>query len=370
MRVALVHDWLNGMRGGEKILELLCELYPEAEIFTLFYEPDNVSPLIASKMVHASPLQRFPLARKAYRHYLPLYPWAIERFRFEEFDLVISTSHCAAKGVRVPRSTLHICYCLTPMRYIWDLFDVYFPRGGPHPLSSLAMRLLVNRLRRWDVATAASVDFFVAISQHIAQKISRYYGRNAAVIYPPVDTEFFTPGSEKKSNQYLLVSALVPYKRIDLAINAFNELRLPLVIVGEGPESRRLRAIAKNNITFLGWVANERLRDLYRESLALLFPGEEDFGLAPVEAQACGTPVIAYKKGGLLESVIAGETGCFFEPQTAAAIREAVEKFVPSRYDVITLRNNAQRFSKQRCADQLRQFVGLKVAERNGQTRP
>ncbi len=366
MRVALVHDWLNAMRGGEKILELLCELFPEAEIFTLFYEPDNVSALIASKPVHASPLQRFPWARKAYRHYLPLYPWAIERFRLQGFDLVISTSHCAAKGIRVPPPARHVCYCLTPMRYIWDLFDVYFPRHGPRPLSSLAMRLMVKRLRRWDVATAQRVDFFIAISEYIAKKISRYYGQSAAVIYPPVDTEFFTPGSVKKSRQYLIVSALVPYKRTEIAIAAFNKLGLPLVIVGEGPEARRLHAIAKKNITFLGWVKNEWLRQLYRESQALIFPGEEDFGLVPVEAQACGIPVIAYKKGGVLESVVDSITGCFFEPQTADALREAVERFDPIRYETATVRKNAEQFSKQRCAEQLREFVALKMAEKNG----
>ena len=370
MRVALVHDWLNGMRGGEKVLELLCELYPEAEIFTLFYEQDNVSPIIASKLVNVSPLQRFPWARKAYRCYLPLYPWAIERFRLQGFDLVISTSHCAAKGIRVPPPARHVCYCLTPMRYIWDLFDVYFPRGGPRPLSSLAMRLLVKRLRRWDVETAQRVDFFIAISEHIAKRISRYYGRSASVINPPVDTEFFTPGGVKKSSQYLLVSALVPYKRIDLAIAAFNGVGLPLAIVGEGPEARRLRAIAKGNITFLGWVANEQLRQLYRESQAIIFPGEEDFGLVPVEAQACGTPVIAYKKGGVLESVVDGVTGCFFEQQTAGAIRKAVEQLDTTRYETTALRKNAERFSKQRCAEQLREFIALKVAEKNGQTRP
>jgi glycosyltransferase involved in cell wall biosynthesis len=365
MRVALIHDWLNGMRGGEKVLELLCELYPEAEIFTLFYEPDNVSELIASKIVNVSPLQRLPWARKAYRSYLPLYPWAIERFRLQGFDLVISTSHCAAKGVRVPAQVRHICYCLTPMRYIWDMFDVYFPRRGPRLVSSLAMRLLVKRLRRWDVATAQRIDFFIAISQHIAKKIFRYYSRNAAVIYPPVDTELFTPGNVKKSEQYLIVSALVPYKRIDLAICAFNELGFPLVIVGEGPEAGRLRAIAKENITFLGWVTNERLRHLYRESQALIFSGEEDFGLVPVEAQACGTPVIAYKKGGVLESVVDGVTGCFFEPQTAEALRAAVEQFAPTRYECINLRTNAERFSRQRCAEQLREFFALHIKGKN-----
>jgi glycosyltransferase involved in cell wall biosynthesis len=345
MKVAFIHDWLNGMRGGEKILEAMLDLFPEAEIFTLFHVPHSVSKKINARRIHTSFLQRLPFSRSHYRYYLPLYPRAVEQFSLAGFDLVISISHCAAKSAMVPEQATHMCYCLSPMRYIWDQYEAYF--GGKRAVSvgALLMPLFRDRLRRWDVDTAQRVDSFLAISQHIANKIHNYYGRTAEVIHPPVDTDFFVP-SNKDGDYFLVVSAMVPYKKIELAVETFNQCGLPLVVVGKGPERRRLQARAKANIRFRGWVSNEELAQLYAECRALVFPGEEDFGLVPLEAQSCGRPVIAFRAGGVLESVIEGETGIFFDSQDTASLKRALDSFKSARFEKEIIRRNALRFSK------------------------
>jgi glycosyltransferase involved in cell wall biosynthesis len=293
LRIALVHDWLTGMRGGERVLETLCGMFPTGDVYTLLHQPGSVVPSIERRVKRTSVIQRLPAASRLYRHYLPLFPFAIEQFDLDRYDLIISSSHCAAKAVvRAGRAT-HVCYCHSPMRYAWDQFDAYF---GEERVGRIPMRLLrryMRRLARWDAETADRVDRFVANSRHVAGRIHRYYGRLATVVHPPVDTEFFTPDGRLTDNYLLVVSALVPYKRLDLAIAAAQAVQLPLKIVGRGPELARLRRTSSADVEFLGTLSNEEVRALYRGAFALLMPGEEDFGMVPVEAQACGCAVVA-----------------------------------------------------------------------------
>src|SRR2546426_4567825 len=294
-RVALVHDWLTGMRGGERCLEVLCELFPEAPLFTLLHVPGSVTPLIESRRIVTSFVQRLPRAAARYRYYLPAFPLAISRFDLSGYDLVVSMSHCVAKGVRVAPRALHVCYCFSPMRYVWDLYDDYFGPGR-----GLAARVLVPRvaaaLRRWDRRTAG-VHRFVAIPRHTADRIRRAYARPADVTPPPVDVQRFEI-TDTADDYYLVVGALAPYKRIDLAVGAANRLRRRLVVVGTGPEEARLRALAGPTVTFLGWRPDAEVAGLYARCRALLFPAVEDFGIAPLEAAAAGRPTIALAPGG------------------------------------------------------------------------
>jgi len=348
MRVALVHDWLTGMRGGEKVLEVLCELYPDADLFTLFHRQGAVSPLIERRRITTSFVQHLPWAARRYRNYLPLFPLAVRQFAFDSYDLVISTSHCAVKAIRTPERVRHICYCHSPMRYAWDQFDAYF---GPDRVGPLASRLfygpMLGAMARWDAATASRVDRFVANSAYVASRIRRYYSRASTVVYPPVDTAFFQPGTEAQERHFLIVSALVPYKRIDLAIDACAQAGVPLHIVGDGPERGRLEARA-GGASFLGPMSGAQQRDEYRRARAVLLPGEEDFGIVPVEAQACGTPVIALARGGALETVRDGETGILFEEPTPDSLAAALTRFDRVSFDRCRLRANAERFSRDR----------------------
>ncbi|RPI23303.1 MAG: glycosyltransferase family 4 protein, partial [Acidobacteria bacterium] len=282
MRVAIIHDWLITMRGGEKCLESFCTLFPGADLYTLIYAPDRVSSLIKSMNVRGSLLNELPAIERIYRYCLPLFPTMIESFDLRGYDLILSSSHCVAKGI-FPHRALHISYVYAPMRYVWDMHDAYFDRAAV--LARVGMSVWRRYLQRWDVAASGRVDYFLATSRNIAAKIHTLYGRQAAVIYPPVDLEKFYVGGLQEP-YYLIVSALVPYKRIDIAIRAFNEVRLPLKIVGEGPLRSRLERSAGPNIEFLGWVDDARLAGLYGSCQALVFPGEEDFGIVPLEAQA------------------------------------------------------------------------------------
>lgn len=343
MKVALVHDWLNGMRGGEKILEVLAEIFPQAHVYTLLYEPEKISPLINKLPVTTSFIQNLPWRRVYYRYYLPLFPRAIESFKLAGYDLVISTSHCVAKGVKVPAGTRHLCYCFTPMRYVWEFSRDYFG------LKALMLRPFLAQLRRWDVRTAVRPDFFWAISQNVAGRIKKYYNRDSLVVYPPVDTDFFVP-QEKDENFYLIVSALVPYKRIDVAVEAFTKLGRPLKIVGAGTEWKRLRKIAGPNIDFLGWQPDEMVRNLYAACRALVFPGIEDFGITILEAQSCGRPVIAFRAGGALETInVKARTGIFFDLQTPARLLSAIEEFetAAGAFDKQKIRESVLGFDRQ-----------------------
>jgi glycosyltransferase involved in cell wall biosynthesis len=347
MKVALVHDWLTGMRGGEKVLHTLCERYPDADIFTVVHRKGTVSPTIERHRIHTSFVQWLPFGTTRYREYLPLLPHVIERFDLDDYDLVVSASHCVAKSAVVPGRARHLCYCFSPMRYAWDQFEAYFGAARVGRLASRTVyRPVMARLARWDASTAARVHRFVAISQHVAARIRRYYNRDATVVYPPVDTAFFHRAHVEPGSHVLVVSALVPYKRIDLAIEACQRLRLPLRIVGTGPERAALERQAGPSATFLGWLSDEAIRDEYRQARAVLLPGEEDFGIVPVEAQACGRPVVALGRGGALETVVDGCTGVFFDTPSAESLMEALERVTAMPVDPVAIRQHAERFSR------------------------
>lgn len=348
MRVALIHDWLTGMRGGERVLEAFIDLFPSCEIFTLVHVPGRVSPKIEARPIHTSLIDALPGAHRHYRYYLPLFPRAIERFDLRGHDLVISVSHCVAKGVRVPAGVPHLSYCLTPMRYVWDLYDLYFGPGRGNPLVRAAMKAAAPRLRRWDVQTAGRVTRFVAISRHVEERIRRIYGRDADVVYPPVAIERFRP-APRREDFYLTVSALVPYKRVDVIVEAFNRLGRRLVVVGEGSEYRRLTRLARKNVTLTGWLPHHEVADLMARCRGFVYAAEEDFGIVLAEAQAAGAPVIAYGVGGATEIVYDGSeapTGVFFSRQTPEALAAAVERFERLAFDPESARRNAARFSR------------------------
>ena len=363
MRVALIHDWLTGMRGGEKVLEVLCELYPDADIFTLFHHRGSVSPRIERHRITTSFVQHLPLADLHYRRYLPLFPLAIRQFQLSSFDLVISSSHCVAKSALAPQGTPHLCYCHSPMRYAWDQFDAYFgpDRVGP-AASRFVYRPVLDRLARWDAATADRVDRFVANSRHVAGRIHRYYNRDATIVYPPVDTDFFHPAATQPGSHFLIVSALVPYKRIDMAIAACERVGAPLRIVGDGPERDRLARHAGGTVTWLGRVSDEQIRDEYRRAAAVLLPGEEDFGIVPVEAQACGRPVVALARGGALETVRDGETGVLYPDPTADSLAAALQRVRVTPFDGDAIRRHAEQFSRARHVDAMKTVIADTLA--------
>ncbi len=355
VRLAVVHDWLTGMRGGEKVLEVIGEVFPDADILTLLHVPGSVSPAIERHRIRTSVIQRLPAAASLYRHYLPLFPTAIELLDLDGYDAVLSVSHCAAKSVVVRGGAPHVCYCLTPMRYAWDQFDAYFgPQRVGRPMSA-ALRPVLSWLARWDAATAGRASRYVAISRYVAARIARYYGRKAEVIYPPVDTEFFQPaGAGGPGRHALVVSALVPYKRVDLAIDACREAGVALRIVGDGPEMSRLRAGADGDVTFLGRLSDEDVRAEYQAAGTVLLPGVEDFGIVPLEAQACGTPVVALAAGGALETVVDGVTGVLVREPHAPAFAEGVARALAAPFDTRAIRAHAARFGRARFATQIR----------------
>jgi glycosyltransferase involved in cell wall biosynthesis len=373
LKVAFVHDWLTGMRGGEKVLEALLKLYPQADLYTLLHNPGSVSPFIENRKIYTSFVNNLPLKSNRYRNYLPLFPTAIEMFNFKNYDLIISTSHCVAKGIRTPPTTMHISYIHSPMRYIWDMYDDYFPTEKLGYFSKMIIPLFSNYLRIWDVTSSNRVDFFIANSKHVANRIWKYYRREATVITPPVDTEF-SEISEKRANYYVIISALVPYKRIDLAIQVFNELGLELLVIGNGPERKQLQKTAKNNIIFLDWLPSQNLIEYYSSCKALIFPGEEDFGIVPVETQLCGRPVIAYRRGGVLESVIGFDgnnenecSGVFFNEQTVDSLKNALKQFERINWDSKFIRNHAMRFSKERFIATMQKFISDKISAFRGE---
>lgn len=344
--MAILHDWLTGMRGGEKVLQAICELYPEATLHTLVRVPGTVSPTIERHPIRTSFVQRLPRVARYYRHYLPLFPTAVELIDLDRYDLVISSSHCAVKSV-VPRGgATHVCYCHSPMRYAWDQFGAYFGPDQVGELRSRLMRPVMAAMARWDAATAGRVSRFLANSQYVAGRIRRYYNRRSTVVYPPVDTEFYRPDLRGPSGPgALVVSALVPYKRLDIAIEACRLARIPLTVVGQGPEEARLRRSAGPDVQWLGWRGDDEIRELYRGASLVLLPGTEDFGIVPVEAQACGTPVVAYGEGGALETVVPGVTGELVSDASPAAFAEAIRRVVDRAQDREAIRANAERFS-------------------------
>ena len=366
-----MHDWLTGMRGGERCLEVFCELFPEAPLYTLLHVPGSVSPIIENRRIVTSFVQRLPGAADGYRYYLPLFPRAARRFDLGGYDLILSLSHCVAKGVRVPPGALHVCYCFTPMRYVWDLYHDYFGRAAG-PATRLVMPAVAAALRRWDRQTTG-VHHFVAISHHIAGRIRRAYGRSADVIHPPVDVRRFRLGQPE--DFYLVVSALTPYKRVDLAVEAANRLGRRLLVVGTGPEESRLRRLAGRAVEWLGWREDAEVADLYARCRAVLFTAVEDYGIVPLEAAAAGRPTIALAEGGVLETMVGLDesgneppTAVFFQKQTVESLVDGIRtfEFVEHRFDPSALHARAQRFDrpifKQRLSEYLdrrwREFAG------------
>ena len=352
-----MHDWLTGMRGGEVTLEAILELVPDARLLTLVHVPGSVAPCIEARRPRPSFLQHLPLARTRYRQYLPLFPTAVEHFDLDDVDIVISTSHCAAKAVVPTGRARHLCYCFTPMRYAWDQFDAYFGPARVGALKSRLYGLALRRLARWDAATADRVDRYVAISHYVADRIRRYYNRAADVIEPPVDTTFYSPDGSAPGDYFIIVSALVPYKRVDLAIEACRLADAPLRVVGSGPEAGRLRRLAGAKVEFIRHCPPDELRALYRGARAFLLTGEEDFGIAPVEAQACGRPVIALARGGACETVTDGATGLLVAESTGEAFAAAIRSLDDRTFDPERLRSSASRFARSTFQDRLRASI-------------
>jgi glycosyltransferase involved in cell wall biosynthesis len=367
MRVALVHDWLTGMRGGERVLEALVDLHPTATIHTLVHVPGTVSATIEARPIHTSFLQRLPGAPARFRQYLPLFPLAAARFDLRGYDLVIATSHCVALGARAAPPACHVAYCFTPMRYAWDGASEYL-RRVPWPARPLARGVLAG-LRRWDRAAGRRAGHLAAISHHVAGRVRRAYGRTARVIYPPVRTEWAGPAAEA-GERFLCVAALVPYKRLDVLVDAFTRLGWPLDVVGAGPELGRLTRRAGPTVRFLGWLDDRALREAYARCRAFVFPAEEEFGIAPLEAMAAGRPVIAYARGALSETAVDGVTGLFFEEQTAEALIDALQRFELHGWDAEKIRAHARRFGPARFAEEMAAFVGECLArDREGTPR-
>jgi len=373
VRVAIIHDWLLGMRGGERCLEEFLRLYPEADIYTAFLDREKLSPMLKEREIETSILNSLPNSKKYHRYLLPLYPLAAKSLskklkanhENKKYDLVFSISHCLAKNVSVPKDAFHVCYCLTPMRYLWDQYNAYFDSSKIEPLA----RIVVKQLRKWDVAGVSNVDAFVSISNFVASRLKKVYGRESTVIYPPVRSDWIAsrkPG--EKGQSFLCASALVPYKNIDQIIRAFNFLpNEKLLVVGDGQERSGVERLStKGNVGFLGRVSDEKLAELYKDSKALIFAAEEDFGMIPVEMQAAGRPVICLSRGGALETVkntSKFKTGIYFDSPEPKAIAEAVEQFSVSEeeFTVDNCLKHAELFSQFNFRDDL-----LKLLESNG----
>jgi len=352
-RVAIVHDWLTGMRGGEAILDVICELFPHADLFTLLQTDFRMTPTILNgRNVHTSYLQKLMRMRRfnqGYRQLLPLFPHAIESLDLSQYDLVLSNTHCVAKGVRKKPGALHIAYVSTPMRYIWDMFDEYFGPGKSSAVTALAATTVRPYLQRWDVRSTKDVDFLIANSSFVQERIRDFWQRESTVIHPFVETAKFSRELlPDPKDYYLIVSAFAPYKRIDIAVEAFRRMGKQLVVVGKGQDERKLKKLAHglSNIRFLGGISNEAIAELYRKSRALIFPGLEDFGITPLEALYNGRPVIAYGRGGLLDTVTPA-TGVFFKEQTPESLIAAVEEFEKRTFDPRVCRERAEGFTRE-----------------------
>ncbi len=346
MKIAIIHDWLVTMRGGEKVLEAVCEVYPAADLYTIYCDKNQISQKIRNMNIIPSFIQRLPFANRNFRLYLPLFPLAVEKFNLKSYDLIISISHCVAKGAIPANGAFHVCFCNAPMRYVWDFQDEYLGKLKSNWFTGRLVEPLIKYLKNWDVRTCPRVHAFIANSRNIAGKIKKYYQRDASVIYPFVDTDFLNLGEEPKTEDYfLVVSSLVPYKRVDMAIEAFNKTGYKLKIVGDGPLRNSLEKKASSNIEFLGWVDQDSLKNLYQNCSAFIFNQDEDFGISALEAQACGKPVIAYAKGGALETVVDKVTGVFFKEQTPDSLIKALQEFKEWSFNSAVIRANALEFN-------------------------
>lgn len=355
MKVAIVHEWLSVYGGSERVVEEIHELFPEAPIYTLVYDEENMPERFKKYDIRTTFVQKLPFAKKKYPNYLPLMPRAFEALDLTEYDLVISSSTACAKGVITRSDAIHICYCHTPMRYAWEFYYEYI--RDMSKFKRFIVAFFMHKIRIWDRLAADRVDYFIANSNYIRGRITKYYRRTSQVIFPPVNTHLYHIG--RKNEAYLLVSRMVPYKRVDLAIEAFNQLGLPLIIIGGGPEEKKLRDIAKDNIKFLGRLSDEEIVEYYAQSKAFIFPGEEDFGITPIEAQASGTPVIAYGRGGALDTVKDGKSGILFMEQTVESLVQAVQRFEKNgvSWDAKQIKENSEQFSVQNFRYKLKSYI-------------
>jgi glycosyltransferase involved in cell wall biosynthesis len=366
---AIVHEWLPMMAGSEKVLESIHMAFP-SPIYTLFKNDEFIKNSYFSTCdVHTSFIQRLPFARKGYRNYLPLFPYAIEQFDLRKYELVISSSHTVAKGALTNPNQLHICYCHSPVRYAWDLYHQYLEEANLHRgLKGWIAKMVLHYIRLWDFTTANRVDHYVANSAFIARRIKKIYNREATVIYPPVDVDKFEV-REQKEDFYLTISRMVPYKKMNLIVEAFSQMPdKRLVVIGDGPDFTKIKSLATPNVELLGYQPFEILKDYLQRAKAFIFAAEEDFGITMVEAQACGTPVIALGKGGALETVIPNQTGLLFPYQTISSLTDAIHHFekVAHIFDPFVIRNNADRFHRQRFVREFKEFVEGKIKEFRG----
>jgi len=361
-RIALVHDWLNTRRGGERVVAVLHTMFPDAPIYTSIVDPNELWPELIRADIRPSWMQTLPGLKKHFRKYLMLYPKAFESFDLSEYDIIISTSSAFAKGIKTSKRSVHICYCFTPMRFVWD-YDNYIQREQFGKCIRSVLPYFIKYLKKWDLKTINRPDEYIAISSVVADRIKRIYKRDASIIFPPVNVERFQC-IDHNEDFYLVVSQLVPYKRIDLAVKAFNELGLPLIIAGDGHDRPALEAMAKSNITFLGKITDEKLRKYYGLCRALIFPGTEDFGITPLEANAAGRPVIAYKAGGALDTVIEGLNGIFFLSQTPEALIDAVHRQQTILWDKEKIREHAYKYSVSNFKCKFTEFIEKTVNER------
>ena len=354
MKVAIVHDWLTIYGGAESIIRILHEMFPKAPIYTSIYDRDNMPDDFKKMDIRTSFLQDMPYSKTKYTSYLALMPAAFEQFDLSEYDLVISSSTCCAKGVLTGANTLHICYCNTPMRYGWDFYFEY--RNRKNALARPVINTLMHRIRMWDRLSADRVDLFIANSYNVARRIKKHYRRKSTVIYPPVRTDMFQK-SDKSEDFYLVVSRLVPYKRVDLVVEAFSKMGLALIVIGDGRGYDDIAAKAAPNVRMLGRLSDEKVLEYMSRCKAFLFPGEEDFGITPIEAESCGKPVIAFGRGGVLETVVENETGVFFYEQTVEAVIDAVRKFETMTFDADKIHEHAEKFSEERFRKELKDYI-------------
>jgi len=366
MRVALVHDHLVQDGGAERVLKALQDIFPDAPIYTLLYHEKNMGNDFRQKDIRTSFIQDLPLSLKKYQWYLPLMPMATERHDLTDYDLVISSASAMAKGVITGPNTVHLCYCHTPTRYLWTDTHSYLKELKTNPLLKKFIPLYLTRLRKWDRLAADRVDYFIANSKNVADRIAKYYRRPSEVIYPPVETEKFYL-ADQLNHYYLAGGRLVPYKRFDIIVNAFNKLGIPLKIFGTGPEEIKLKKLAKHNIEFLGKISDQRKSELYAHCLAYIHPQEEDFGITAVEAMASGRPVVAYPVGGALETVVPGITGEFFDEQTWESLGDSVIRFKPDKYDSKKIRQQAEKFSLEEFKKRIMDYIEKTYQEFKGQ---
>ncbi len=362
MKIAIVHDYLNQFGGAERVVSALHEIYPEAPIYTSIYDEKRMPGIFKKMDIRVSFMQKLPFVFRFFKFYLLFYPFAFEKFDLSEYDVILSSSSAFAKGVKKRKGQIHICYCHTPMRFVWRYEDYVKRESIPMFLKSL-LPVLLEPMKRWDLQTARMVDFYIANSRTVAERIQKTYDRKSVIINPPVECNFFKP-SGLDHDYFLVVSRLNTYKRIDIVVEAFNELDLPLKIIGDGPDRRNLRKTAGANIEFLGRVPDQDLAKHLAECRALIFPGEEDFGIVPLEAMSAGRPVIAYKAGGAEETVSDGETGIFFEKQTSDSVVQAVKRFQFQTFNKNKIREHAERFDKKVFKQKVKGFVEHTYNER------